>query len=103
MVKASPRLLKPLRILRGHRKLFASLAAGFALYIILPEAWQIPTRVLVCWDSGAGLYLAITLADAAKVAQGTGGAAVTGTTQSFAITGNSDAGVVEHAAIVIAG
>ena len=47
--------------------------------------------------------LAITLADAAKVAQGTGGAAVTGTTQSFAITGNSDAGVVEHAAIVIAG
>jgi len=62
MVKTSPRLLKPLRILRGHRKLFASLAAGFALYIILPEAWQIPTRVLVCWDSGAGLYLAITLA-----------------------------------------
>jgi hypothetical protein len=47
--------------------------------------------------------LAITLADGAKAAQGTGGAAVSGTTQTFAITGNSDAGVVQHAAIVIAG
>ncbi len=47
--------------------------------------------------------LAITLADGSNVAQGTGGAAISGTSQSFAITGNSNAGVVDHAAIVIAG
>jgi hypothetical protein len=47
--------------------------------------------------------LAITLADSAKAVQGTGGAAVSGVSQTFAITGNSDAGVVQHAAIVIAG
>jgi hypothetical protein len=47
--------------------------------------------------------LAITLADGNKAENGTGGAPIPGTSQTFAITGNSDAGVVQHAAIVTAG
>jgi hypothetical protein len=50
-----------------------------------------------------GKTLGITLADGTKVAKGTGGAVVATASQTFAIAGNSDAGVVQHAAIVIAG
>jgi hypothetical protein len=50
-----------------------------------------------------GKTLAITLADSLKFAKGTGGAVVSGISQTFAITGNSDADVVANAAIVIAG
>jgi hypothetical protein len=50
--------------------------------------------------------LAITVATGAKLALGTGGAEVTASTQTFAITGvtgNVQAEAVGHAAIVIAG
>lgn len=53
---------KILRILRGHWRLFLSIAAGFALLLVLPDAWRMPSRLLIGWDTGIVLYLSGVLA-----------------------------------------
>jgi uncharacterized membrane protein len=55
--------MKPLRILRNHWRLFASIAAGLCLSYLLPTSWTLPTRILVGWDSGVILYLVIAFAE----------------------------------------
>lgn len=60
--KRSP-LMKPLRILRNHWRLFASIAAGLTLSSLLPGSWNFPTRFLMGWDSAVILYLGIAFTE----------------------------------------
>jgi uncharacterized membrane protein len=60
------RLLKPVRIVRHHDRLFMALAFGIVVYLLLPGSllpgnWQLPTRMLVGWNSGMAVYLAMAI------------------------------------------
>lgn len=60
------RLLKPVRIVRNHDRLFMALAFGIIVYLLLPGSllagnWQLPTRMLVGWNSGMAVYLAMAI------------------------------------------
>lgn len=59
-------LMKPLRIVRNHWRLFSSIAAWLILPYLLPESWTFPTRILVGWDSGVVLYLGLAFAEFAR-------------------------------------
>lgn len=59
-------LLKPVRIVRNHDRLFMALAFGTFVYLLLPGSlfagnWQLPTRMLVGWNSGLAVYLCMAL------------------------------------------
>ena len=69
------RLLKPVRIVRAHYRLFRAIPFGFVLALLLPSDWHLPTRLLVGWNLGVAIYLAdalITIArfDIKQVRQG---------------------------------
>ena len=52
--------LKPVRIVRAHVKLFAAVALGAALFVVLTWLGQparIATRALIAWNVAIGLYL----------------------------------------------
>jgi uncharacterized membrane protein len=62
MSTISPPILKPVRIVRNHDRLFAAVAFGIVVYLLLPGSlfpgnWQLPTRMLVGWNSGIAVYL----------------------------------------------
>lgn len=63
MAHTSNLILKPLRILRNHWRLFASISAGLILSYLLPSSWTLPTRILVGWDSAVILYLGIAFTE----------------------------------------
>jgi uncharacterized membrane protein len=42
-----------------HPRLWISVAAGSALFFLLPEQWSILSRVLVCWNGGVILFLVL--------------------------------------------
>jgi uncharacterized membrane protein len=42
-----------------HPRLWLSLLAGCALFFFLPHDWSILNRVLVCWNGGVTLFLAL--------------------------------------------
>jgi uncharacterized membrane protein len=44
-----------------HPRLWLSLLAGCALFFFLPHDWSILNRVLVCWNGGVTLFLALIL------------------------------------------
>jgi len=44
-----------------HPRLWVSFLAGFAAFFFLPHDWSIVTRVLVCWNGGVILFLALIL------------------------------------------
>jgi uncharacterized membrane protein len=52
---------KPLRIARAHSKLLVSAAVGFILYFVLPDDVPATTRLLISWNVGVGLYIAMAL------------------------------------------
>lgn len=52
---------KPIRVLRGHLKLFVAAIAGLLLLSFLPGDWRISTRLLVGWDFASFIYLAIAV------------------------------------------
>lgn len=52
---------KPVRIFYGHIKLFIAAAAMLLVFPILPGNWRMATRLLVSWDFGSFIYLAISL------------------------------------------
>jgi uncharacterized membrane protein len=56
------RLPKPLRIVRHHGRLLASLAIGALVFLLLPGGWRLPTRILVGWDVAVAIYLSLALA-----------------------------------------
>jgi uncharacterized membrane protein len=54
-------LPKPIRIIRARPRLFTSAAIGLVVIAICPWDWRIATRLLVGWDAGVALYLALAI------------------------------------------
>jgi uncharacterized membrane protein len=54
-----PRLKKFLRQVRVRPRLTLSALVGFAVLLLSPSRLAAPTRALVAWDTGAGLYLVL--------------------------------------------
>jgi uncharacterized membrane protein len=50
----------PIRVARLHAKLVIATVVGIAVVVFAPGAWRMPTQLLVGWDSGLVLYLALT-------------------------------------------
>ena len=62
---ASRRLPQPLRLFRHHARLFLSIAAGGITFVVarnLPTESMLATKLLVAWDVGVVLYLALVFA-----------------------------------------
>ena len=58
----SPRARRPpyvLRVIRFHWRLAAAILLGVAVTALLPSHWGFATRLLVGWDTGVVLYLAL--------------------------------------------
>jgi uncharacterized membrane protein len=55
------RLPRPLRFAHLHVRLLISLALGAVLIVAL-RGWPVSTRLLIAWDTAAGLYLSLTFA-----------------------------------------
>lgn len=55
----SHRLPKPLRIAYAHVRLVASVAVGVMVFFVFPAAERMSTRILIGWDVGIALYLAL--------------------------------------------
>jgi len=49
----------PVRIVRARPRSFASALFGMTVTALLPAVWRFATRLLVGWDAGVGLYLAL--------------------------------------------
>jgi uncharacterized membrane protein len=54
-------ILKPVRIVRGHRRLLLSLAIGVVVIFLLPTSLRLSSRLLIGWDLGITIYLARAL------------------------------------------
>ena len=54
-----PRLLLPVRLVRARPRLFVSILVGIAVVTALPGEARIATRLLIGWDVGVALYLAL--------------------------------------------
>ena len=50
------------RAVRARPRLLLSIVFGFAAAALLPSDWRLPTRMLVGWDLGAALWLALAFA-----------------------------------------
>ena len=50
------------RIVRARPRLFLATALGVALGLVLPAEWRIATRLLIAWDAGVVVYLALAFA-----------------------------------------
>ncbi len=48
---------KPMRIVRGHLKLFVAALAGLLVLAFLPSDWRMSTRLLEAWDFASLIYL----------------------------------------------
>ena len=48
------------RVARGHVRLWAAIALGCAVYLVLPGSLRGVTRALACWDAAILLYLVLT-------------------------------------------
>jgi uncharacterized membrane protein len=46
----------PLRIVRGHPRLFASMAVSILAGVLLPDPFRPATRLLIAWNAGTWLY-----------------------------------------------
>jgi uncharacterized membrane protein len=46
-------------LVRNHPRLWISLAAGCVIFFFLPAHWSTLSRVLVCWNCGVALFLAL--------------------------------------------
>ena len=47
------------RMLRNHHKLWLAIAFGVIVFAALPDGWRTISRVLVGWDLGVILYMAL--------------------------------------------
>ncbi len=59
--KSASHRSKPMRIVRGHIKLFVAALAILVLFPFLPGDWRMSTRLLVAWDFGTAIYLVMAL------------------------------------------
>ena len=58
---------KPLRIVRVRWRLFLAVLVALGVFALLPSDWRLINRVLIGWDVGVMLYLAL----AVELAMGT--------------------------------
>jgi uncharacterized membrane protein len=47
------------KLLLEHPRLWIALAAGTAVFFLLPDRWSTLSRVLVCWNCGVALFLVL--------------------------------------------
>jgi uncharacterized membrane protein len=48
-----------MNLIRYHPRLWISTAVGCGVYFLLPAHWSTLSRVLVCWNCGAALFLGL--------------------------------------------
>ena len=63
---ARRKLPRIVRAVRARPRLFLSAALGVVVGLLLPSEWRATTRLLVTWDVGVGLYLALAFQAMAK-------------------------------------
>jgi uncharacterized membrane protein len=51
-----------LRIMHARPRLLISIALGIAVMLLLPSEWRTSSRIVLGWDAGVALYLALTYA-----------------------------------------
>jgi uncharacterized membrane protein len=54
--RRSFRLWLPLRVMRGHPRLFAGIAVSLLTGVLLPDSFRLATRLLIAWNAGIWLY-----------------------------------------------
>ncbi|WOJ90204.1 DUF1345 domain-containing protein [Methylocapsa polymorpha] len=54
-------ILRRLRIIRGHPRLFLGVAASLVTGLALPGAFHLSTRLLIAWNVGTWLYFVTSL------------------------------------------
>lgn len=54
--RRSFRLWLPLRVVRGHPRLFAGMAVSLLAGVLLPDSIHLATRLLIAWNAGTWLY-----------------------------------------------
>jgi uncharacterized membrane protein len=69
---ARRKLPRVVRAVRARPRLFLSALLGLLVGLVLPHEWRIATRMLVAWDVGIALYLALAFnamasADTARI------------------------------------
>ena len=47
------------KLLLYHPRLWIAVAAGCAIFFLLPAGWSVLSRVLVCWNGGVALFLVL--------------------------------------------
>ncbi len=47
------------KLVRNHPRLWISVATGCVIFFFLPAHWSALSRLLVCWNCGVGLFLAL--------------------------------------------
>jgi hypothetical protein len=58
---ASYKWLKPLRIMRVRWRLFFAAGVGLFAFAMMPNDLELISRVLIGWDIGVALYLALSI------------------------------------------
>jgi uncharacterized membrane protein len=46
----------PLRVVRGHPRLFTGIAVSLLAGVVLPGSFRLATRLLIAWNAGTWLY-----------------------------------------------
>jgi uncharacterized membrane protein len=63
---ARRKLPRIVRAVRARPRLFLAAVLGIVIGLLLPSEWRVTTRLLVTWDVGVGLYLALAFQAMAK-------------------------------------
>jgi uncharacterized membrane protein len=63
---ARRKLPRIVRVVRARPRLFLAAVLGIVVGLVLPSEWRATTRLLVTWDVGVGLYLALAFQAMAK-------------------------------------
>jgi uncharacterized membrane protein len=58
---ARHRLPRIVRAVRARPRLFLSALLGVVVGVVLPHEWRVATRMLVAWDVGVAIYLALAV------------------------------------------
>jgi uncharacterized membrane protein len=58
---ARRKLPRIVRVIRARPRLFLAAALGIVVGLVLPWEWRVTTRLLVAWDVGVALYLALAI------------------------------------------
>jgi uncharacterized membrane protein len=51
-----------MKIIRNHPRFLIATGVGAGIFVLLPPHWSTISRILVCWNCGVGLFLALLFA-----------------------------------------